>query len=128
MPGRELGRALVSEFGGGCDHPGMVDQGIAEPDPQLGITGMFAHRRTQDARRVGALAPTRHRFRHQQPMLGSGEISEECMAHCGERYSFVRCGGQARRSGQARAALQRIARRAEEQRRSGQLEHRTAQT
>ena len=35
MPGRQLGRALVGEFGGRGQDAGMIDQRIAEPDPQL---------------------------------------------------------------------------------------------
>ena len=68
MAGCELGGAAVSELGGWGQHSGMVDQRVAEPDPQLRVAGMLAHGRAQDARRVGGVAPARHRF----------DISSQC--------------------------------------------------
>jgi hypothetical protein len=58
----------------------MIDQGIAETNPQLGITWIAAGSVLQNSNGVSALSIARKRLRNAQPALGRGEVPEKCVS------------------------------------------------
>src|SRR5205085_9802543 len=77
MAGRHLLRALVGELGRRSEAAGMIDQRIAETDPQLWIAGIFLHGILQDADGVFTLAIAFQSLGHAQPAFSRREIAEE---------------------------------------------------
>ena len=104
----------------------MVDQRIAEPDPQLRVAGIAraphsgeCRPRPRSCRRAPALPTCAASAR-------PGEIAEEGVARVGQREGAAALGRCARRAGKAGPALQRIAGCAEQQRRRASCQHRPA--
>ena len=85
MAGRELGRPPVGELGRRRQAARMVDQRIAEADPQLRVAGIAAHGVLQDADGIFAVAVARERFGDPKPALRRREMAEEGVARLGQR-------------------------------------------
>ena len=88
---------------------------------------MLAHRRAEHGRGAAGVAARGIAFGDRDPAVGRVELAHQGTARSGQRQRRARRGDMARGAGEARAALQRIAGRAEQQGRGGKLQHRAAQ-
>src|SRR3954454_20784284 len=110
MIGRHLGRTLVGEFGRRSQAARMIDQRVAEPDPQLRVTGIAPDGILQDADRVLALAIARERFGHPEPGFGGREMAEESVTGIRQWEDVALVHAFRRRTRKAWMALQRVSR------------------
>src|SRR4051812_18785332 len=99
----------------------MVDQGVAEPDPQLRIAGVAAHSVLENADRVLAITCARKRFGDSQPAFRRRELAEKGVPCLGQLQDVAALAAFSRRSGETWPALECISRRSEQQRRCSGL-------
>ncbi len=114
---RHFRRALVRKLGRRGEPVSMIHKRIAEPDPQLLVRGVAAHRVAQDTDGVLGLAIAGKRLGHQEPRFLGAEIPEEGMARLRQWHHVACAAALRRRTREPRLPLQRIAGRSEEQRR-----------
>ena len=93
----------------------MIDERIAETDPQLRIGGVTANGILQDVDRILALTIAGEGFGNPQPAFRGRELAEERVARLGQREDvslFIRL---CRRAWQAWASLESVSRSSDEQ-------------
>ena len=61
----------------------MIDERVAEADPQLGVPGIATDGILEDSDRIFAFAVAGERLGDPKPALGRGEMAEECVAGVG---------------------------------------------
>ncbi len=83
MARSQFGRPSISEFGRRREAAGMIDERVAEADPQLGIPGIATDGILEDSDRILALAVAGERLGDPKPALGRGEMAEEGVAGVG---------------------------------------------
>jgi len=67
----------------------MVDERIAEPNPQLGIPGIFADGILKQANGVLGVPAARETVGQSEPGFFGTEIAEKSVARCAKRYDFA---------------------------------------
>src|SRR6185312_1163780 len=110
-------RARVGKFGGGRDAPRMIDESIAETNPQLRVAGIALDCVLEDSDGVVALAVAGERLGHAEPAFGRRELAEEGMASLRQREDVAGLHPLGGSAGNARAALERVTSAAEEKHR-----------
>jgi hypothetical protein len=115
VAGRERGGPLIGQLRRRSQPARMIDQRIAEPNPQLRVGGIALNRVLEDVDRVRAIAAACKRLGHHQPAFRRREIAEKGMAGLGQRDHVASLAAPGGRAGLAGTALQRIAGRTEQQ-------------